>query len=174
MTLPDAINLIQQPDYRSGTPSTWVDLGCGTGLFTKALATLVAPGSVIYALDTNQTALNGLTDVGQVAIKTVCQDFVRSEWPVETLDGILMANSLHYVNDKPAFLKKAKQHLTDSGCFLIVEYDTDSANPWVPYPISYKALTQLFNEAGFSSVEKLRERPSVYGRANLYATLIKR
>jgi len=80
-----------------------------------------------------------------------------------------MANSLHYVPDKPALLKKLLPCLRPAGCFVIVEYDTDLANPWVPYPIRYAALKGLFASVGFASVTKLAERPSGYSRANLYA-----
>lgn len=174
MQLTEAIALIQHNDYDSARPSTWADLGCGTGLFTRALATRQPPGSVIYALDTDQTALRQLTNYNEVIIRTVCQDFVQAPWSFGPVDGLLMANSLHYVKDKPAFLEKAQGYLIKSGYFLLIEYDTDTANPWVPYPLSFLSLKHLFNTAGYSFVEKLHEMPSRYQRANLYSVLVKR
>jgi ubiquinone/menaquinone biosynthesis C-methylase UbiE len=174
MQLKDAIALLENTHIRSSAPTKWADLGCGDGLFTKALASYQSPGSVIYAMDTNQTSLNRLTDVKEVSIKTSCQDFVQDEWPFDIVDGILMANSIHYVKDKPAFLDKASRHLTQSGSFLLVEYNSDTANPWVPYPLSYNSLRQLFTSAGYSIVEKLHERPSIYGRATMYSAYISR
>jgi hypothetical protein len=56
--------------------------------------------------------------------------------------------------------------------FVIVEYDLDKANRWVPYPVSRVRLTSLFIEAGYSSIKMLCSRPSVYRRAPLYAALI--
>ncbi len=86
-----------------------------------------------------------------------------------------MANALHYVRDKEAFLEKLKAHLTPTGRFLLVEYDTDKPSPpWVPYPVSFQSLTALFRRIGFETAQKLGERPSIYGRANLYAALIAR
>ena len=52
MQLSEAIQLIQHPVTKE--KSAYADLGCGNGLFTKALAQLVAPQSVIYAVDKNQ------------------------------------------------------------------------------------------------------------------------
>lgn len=173
MQLRDAISLIQHDGHYPATPSRWADLGCGTGLFTRALASLLQPGSFIYAIDTNKNSLSNITDYKDVAIKPVCQDFAQDKWPFERIDGLLMANSLHFVRDQPALIDKIQACLTESGGIFLVEYDTDVANPWVPYPLSYQTLTNLFKKAGFTSIEKLQERPSLYGSANLYATYIR-
>jgi hypothetical protein len=53
-----------------------------------------------------------------------------------------------------------------------VEYDMEIANHWVPYPISFLTLKKLFNDVGFSFVEKISERPSVFNRANLYSAIV--
>lgn len=89
------------------------------------------------------------------------------------LDGILMANSLHYVRDKLELIQKLSACLKPGGNFLIVEYDTDvPVSHWVPYPVSFSKLKQLFGVTGYGIVEKLGERKSAYGRANLYAAWI--
>ncbi|WP_338876213.1 class I SAM-dependent methyltransferase [Spirosoma sp. SC4-14] len=174
MQLTDAISLIETTDYRQNQATQWADLGCGKGLFTKALASFQKPGSVIYAVDTDRSALQSISRENSVRIEPVWLDFIQDDWPFQNLDGILMANSLHYVNDKKGFLQKAIQHLTDSGSFLIVEYDTEKANPWVPYPIGFRSLGQLFHSLGFGSIKKVGERPSLYGQAHMYASYISR
>ncbi|SFD87180.1 class I SAM-dependent methyltransferase [Spirosoma endophyticum] len=174
MQLRDAIALIQHDERYPARPSTWADLGCGTGLFTRALASLLQPGSLIYGIDMNKASLSTVSKYEDVTIQPVCQDFIRDEWPFERIDGLLMANSLHYVQDKRTLIDKIQGYLVESGSLLLVEYDTDVANPWVPYPLSYYTLANLFKKAGFTSIEKLQEMPSRYGSANLYATYIRR
>ena len=52
---------------------------------------------------------------------------------------------------------------------MVVEYDTDRANPWVPYPVSRDRLRRLLDEAGGWAIEWLGSRPSRYQRAPIYA-----
>jgi hypothetical protein len=56
--------------------------------------------------------------------------------------------------------------------FIVVEYDSNRANPWVPHPINRARLAALFEAAGYSSFRLLGSRPSVYHRAPLYAAMI--
>ena len=86
-----------------------------------------------------------------------------------------MANAFHYVQYKNAFIKKAVTFLKDDGRFLIVEYNTDEPVPvWVPYPLSFTSLQNLFRDVGFNTVQLLSERPSVYGHASMYSAIIAR
>ncbi len=174
MDIKDAIALIRHTPAHAGAPAVWADLGCGAGMFTYALAHLLETGSTIYAFDKEQPRLANLPNPGQVHIKPEQLDFLEDDLPVSGLDGILMANSLHYVPRKPAFIDKIARHLLPDGAFLIVEYETSRANPWVPYPVPFQALKALFHDAGFTSAGRLNEIPSLYGSGHMYAALFRR
>ena len=131
------------------------------------------PQSVIYAVDKNSTALNSFSIDANIQLQKINIDFIKDEFPFKNLSGILMANSLHYVEDKNAFLLKAKASLAPNGYFIIVEYDTDKANHWVPYPISFSSLHNMFEKINFHSVQKLQTHPSRYWET-MYSVLIKR
>lgn len=168
-----AIDLLTGSGVDTLGPSTWADLGCGTGTFTLALADLVAPGSTIHAMDRDRSALRKIPARHKdVSITTHHGDFTDPAWPFADLDGILMANSLHYVAHQAAFIRDCEPRLTPPRRFLIVEYDTDVPNRWVPHPLSRATLTSLFAEAGYPSVVMLQSRPSMYRRAPLYAALV--
>jgi len=172
MHLREAVDLLANSDVRSLGPTTWADLGCGTGTFTVALAELLAPGSTIHAMDRDDAALRKVPTTHKgVRIATHRGDFTNDIWPFAKLDGILMANSLHYVPDQASFIRACEPRM-NRGRFLIVEYDTDTANRWVPYPVAKTKLTALFGAAGYSSVTFLGSRRSVYRRAALYAAVI--
>ena len=154
-------------------PTTWADLGCGDGTFTCALAELTAPGSVIHAVDLDRAVLRRIPSSQQnVRIIVHQRDFVREPLPLADLDGILMANSLHFVRDQAACVRRVEAHMKPRRRFLIVEYDTDLANRWVPYPVSQTALAALFESLGYASFRILASRPSLHRRAPLYAASI--
>jgi hypothetical protein len=54
-----------------------------------------------------------------------------------------------------ALIGKLSRGLKENGAFLLVEYNTDIANPWVPYPVSFDRLQAVFAKAGFTTVKKL-------------------
>ncbi len=58
--------------------------------------------------------------------------------------------------------------------FLIIEYDTNEPNLWVPHPITFKKLKSLFEELGYSKILKLNERGSAYGSGMMYCALIEK
>ena len=173
MTLQEAITLIQNKNIVSDIKSVWADLGCGSGLFTCALASLLYKESIVYAIDKNISSFKNNAPFKSVTIKPIEMDFENDNLPFDNLDGILMANSLHFVKDKKSFLEKMKGYLNNKGCFLIVEYDTEVSNRWVPYPISFLSLKKLFNDAGYISVTKVNERQSAFNRGNLYSAMIR-
>ena len=114
-----------------------------------------------------------LTSRSPSSVKKINIDFIKDELPFKNLSGILMVNSLHYVEDKNTFLLKAKASLVPDGHFIIVEYDTDEANRWVPYPVSFSALHCVFEKINFHSVQKLQTYLSRYWQT-IYSALIKR
>lgn len=173
MQLQEAVALISHTDFKLPGKQTWADLGCGSGLFTSALASLLQPESMIYAIDNDSAALKKISSFNKVTIQTKQLNFVTGDLEINDLDGILMANSLHYVNDKISFLNKAIRYMKPESIFIIVEYDTDMpVNRWVPYPINFQSLKKLFSEAGYASVSKLHERKSVYNSGNIYSALV--
>lgn len=174
MTEDDAVALIGGRPMAI-TPVVWADLGCGDGTFTRALATLLPAGSSIHAIDQDVSALRRIpSDHRGVSIVTHPGDFTVQPWPFDGLDGVLLANSLHYVRDQPRFIRDCAGAMNHSGRFLVVEYDTEQANRWVPYPLSRQGLTALLRAAGFSSVEFLGSRPSIYRRSAIYSALVER
>ena len=142
----------------------WADLGAGEGAFTLALAELLGPGAHITAVDKDSRALSGIGDdmarrFPAVTLTTMGADFTR---PLQLggLDGILMANSLHFVRDKPPVLALVRAMLAPGGRLAVVEYGSDRGNPWVPHPFSFPTWERMAGEAGFSSTRLLHTIPS--------------
>lgn len=139
----------------------WADFGAGTGAFTLALRDLAGPEVEIYAVDHDQRALQALRTAMDkafpgTALHLLTADFTDS-LHLSQLDGIVIANALHYVRDHLAFLRSLPPVLAVTGRVIVVEYDTDRGNRWVPYPLSARTLPTILTQAGFRS-------PTIVGR----------
>lgn len=170
MTLSEAQELIATSKLARHTQQ-WADLGCGSGLFTHALATLLPAGSSVVGIDSEKQKLSQTLDNGSQII-FLQADFEKDDLPFQDLDGILMANSLHYIPNKNSLISRLQNLMKADVGFIIVEYDTENSNPWVPHPISFSKLKQLFKSLGYHQVEKIGERDSVYNANKMYAALI--
>ncbi len=169
MTREDAVALLGGAPLAE-EPAVWADLGCGEGTFTVALATLLPPGSVIHAIDRDRRALRSLPPrLGDVSIFTHALDFIADPWPVAGLSGILLANSLHFVPDPSEVLRACRDAQAAPAHVVVVEYDTEEANPWVPYPVSQRRLEALLDDTGLAQRRLLGSRSSRFRRADLYA-----
>ena len=173
MTIDEAATLIRSGIQAEPEGAMWADLGCGSGTFTTALATLLGEHSRIYAIDKVDQIIESRGG-NNVDIKFAKIDFINDALPVTNLDGILMANSLHYVKEKDLFIKKLSRHLKPAGQVIIVEYDTEHSNQWVPYPISFTSLQKTFAAAAFSDIKKIGERKSIYRTGKMYAAAVSR
>ena len=159
----DHVNLLQPANLTPG--GTWADLGAGSGAFTLALRELIGPHANIYAVDKDQRALRDLEKAHRQRFTTsqnihaVRADFSRA-LSLPPLDGIVMANSLHYFKDKEKTLRHVRSFLKMNGILLLVEYNVDSGNLWVPHPLSFETYRELAPRAGFSEPQLLGTAPS--------------
>jgi len=147
---------------------TWGDFGSGRGAFTIAIAELIGPEGMIYSVDKNQAALQEQARAvkrrfsdQQPKIHYIHGDYRR--WlPLPALDGAVMANSLHFYEDKRAILKSIHGYLNPHGRLILVEYNTDLGNSWVPFPISYDGWQVLADQSGFERTSLLARVPSSF------------
>lgn len=172
MTIEEAKTLLYHNDIGITGTGNWLELGAGSGTFTNALADCLDVGSRILAVDQDKNALALIPALrNQVTINKTVADFRDLVLTGNHYDGILMANSLHYVKDQEKFLRLVNASLKPGGKICLVEYDTTSANRWVPYPIQAAAVTAIFKGLGLSNTVFINRRPSVYQRADIYSAL---
>lgn len=167
MEIQEAIDLLR--DAVGKSQGAWADLGAGTGTFTRALAALLDAGSTIYAVDEDAGAVRALGELpgdGDTRIVPVRANFTR---PLELpglgsaqLDGILLANALHFVRDATGTLTRLAQMVRGGGRVIVVEYDRRLSSPWVPHPIPVARWPKLAGASGLIDATVTATRPSMY------------
>lgn len=145
---------------------TWADFGAGHGTFTLALADLLDSSGTLYAIDHDAAALRANQRTLRSRFPAITAhhrvaDFTQA-LDLPPLDGIIMANSLHFVHDKGPVLALVRAALKDTGRLILVEYNTDRGNRWVPYPMSYPTWEKLARAQGFAATRRLHTRPSSF------------
>jgi ubiquinone/menaquinone biosynthesis C-methylase UbiE len=159
----DHVNLLRPADIKPG--GSWADLGAGSGAFTLATRELTGPTASIYAVDKDRASLNELEQSYRARfgdlqnLKLIFGDFTHA-LDLPPLDGVVMANSLHFFKDKEKILRHVSSFLKPNGILLIVEYNVDSGNPWVPYPFLFETYCKLAPRANFSKPRLLAKVPS--------------
>jgi SAM-dependent methyltransferase len=181
----ECIALIQDGVRRGGVPTgegaresvarVWADLGSGSGAFTAALAALLGAGATIWSVDVDAGALRAQERElprrhPDVRLRTIAADFT-AELELPPLDGMVLANSLHFQRDPCAVLARLAGRLRAGGRIIIVEYDIQKPNPWVPYPVPLSGLPAVAACAGLSEPRLLARRSSRY-HGSMYAALL--
>lgn len=174
----DAVELIA--DAVTGRDGTWADLGAGSGTFTRALAALLPAESRIYAIDRDPDAVAALSawaSAHATNVSALTADLTRAldlaALVGAPLDGILLANALHFMRDSGNVLSRLVESLRPGGRVVLIEYDRRESSRWVPYPIPISALAALAAAAGLSSFTVVASRPSMY-QGVLYAAFASR
>ena len=84
---------------------TWADVGAGRGAFTRALAELIGPNGTLWAVDRdphvlaeNGERIRAMPPGSAPKLHVLVGDFTRP-LTLPPLDGIVMANALHFTSD---------------------------------------------------------------------------
>jgi ubiquinone/menaquinone biosynthesis C-methylase UbiE len=159
-----------------GHGGTWADIGAGTGTFTRALVELLGPNSTVYAVDRDAEALAGLSNRRIANVVPVVADLTE---PLslpglsDKLDGMLLANALHFVPGASSVLGRLVRLVRPGGPVVLVEYDQRTASRWVPNPIPIAHLPSLATHSGLSEFQVVATRPSLY-QGTLYCAVATR
>ena len=159
----DHVNLLKPANLSPN--GVWADFGAGDGAFTLALRELIGLDATIYAVDKHGASLAELESNHLARFNTTrnlipLKDDFSLPLNLPPLDGIVMANSLHFFKDKDKILRHARGYLKPNGVLLIVEYNVDKGNIWVPYPTSFNVCRVLVKRAGFTEPRLLAKMPS--------------
>jgi ubiquinone/menaquinone biosynthesis C-methylase UbiE len=162
----DHVNLLR--GGASGPGGVWADFGSGAGAFTLALAELVGPTGTIHSIDRERGALRAQERAMRSLFPRNVVHYHAADFtqPLDLppLDGLVMANALHFQPDPGEVVQRLKRYLKPEGRWLLVEYNITVSNAAVPYPVSYASWQALAARCGFRHTQLLVTRPSRFLR----------
>ncbi len=160
----DHVNLL-----RPGIPvngGTWADFGAGHGAFSLALAEIMGSQGQLISVDNNRNALEHAQRAVKKSYPGIDHRILIANFSqlldLPALDGLVVANALHFLREKDETVRLLSGYLRPSGRFIVVEYNTDRGNHWVPYPFSFTTWLAIAQRCGLQKTALLATRPSSF------------
>lgn len=153
----------------------WADLGAGTGNFTLALRDLLDPTATIYAVDRDGKAIaaqraRAAQAAHGAAIVPMQADF-KQPLRLPPLDGVIVANALHFVHDQEHTFMEIVAQIKPGGRLLVVEYELSQPQRWVPVPFPWVRFQALAAALGLGEPTLVGTRRSPSTGIMLYAAV---
>lgn len=109
--------------FGMGSGMTIVDVGAGTGFFTRAAAALVGPDGRVHAVDVSSAMLGHLRDFGVPPnVSLSVSEPLHVPLPDASADVVLAAFVVHEAPDRRAFLDELLRLLKPGGRVLVLEW----------------------------------------------------
>ncbi len=167
---PDFVQFISQNvcEYLElKSPDIFLDLGCGTGLFTKEINNQIQFKNPVICSDISPALLAQFPDNNQY--QCIAADAITFSSQSRLFDKILVKEMIHHLNqeEQEQLIKNLFTRLNSNGKFLLLLLP-----PTIEYPLfeaalkryeqlqpNYQDLAELFKQAGFKTEIALVKYP---------------
>lgn len=148
------------------------EFGCGSGFYTLALAGLVGHEGKVYAIDIQRELLHKVSNeakkLGFKNVSVIHADIETEKTGVlreESVDMVVIANTLFLVTKKDHLVKEAMRILRKNGRVLVVEWSDSYAGlgPHKNSIIKESETESLFKKYGFTKVAQIDAGDHHYG-----------
>ncbi|HET8876111.1 MAG TPA: methyltransferase domain-containing protein [Casimicrobiaceae bacterium] len=113
----------------SRSPSRVLEIAAGTGVVTRALASILPPSAVIVATDLNQAMLDQAKAIGTSRpVEWRQADAMRLPFPDASFDVVVCQFGAMFFPDKPAAFAQARRVLRNRGAYLFNVWDAIEEN----------------------------------------------
>lgn len=147
---------------------TIADIGAGTGYFTFRIA---QKGAKVLAIDIEQQFLDYIEDrklelddvIGYDLVQTILSKEDNPLLPSRSVDGALLVNTYHFIDNRVDYMKRVKEGLKDNGQLIIVDYKKGNLplGPEESFKMAADQVVNELNQAGFTDI-KLDEQSLEY------------
>ncbi len=131
------------------------DIGSGSGLFTRPLASKAERG-VVYAVDIDPKLLDHVAktsvDERLINVQTILAAEDDPKLP-EAVDLIVIIDTLHHIGNQPTYLKGLKKYLKPNGRIAIIDFSKTWPAGHEKMIYKLEDLDGWMKDAGFKKVE---------------------
>jgi arsenite methyltransferase len=160
---PDEV--VRALDLKPG--QTVIDIGAGTGYFTRRFAKAVGPSGAVIGLDVEPGMVNYMkADAKKLGLQNYHARVVKADDPElspNSADVIFFCDTLHHVDDRLAYLRKLAPALKPGGRIAVVDFMKDAPEgPPKRMKISREQMMEQFRKAGYDMVREHKFLPYQY------------
>ena len=160
---PDEV--VRALDLKPG--QTVIDIGAGTGYFTRRFAKAVGPSGAVIGLDVEPGMVDYMkADAKKLGLQNYHARVVKADDPElspNSADVIFFCDTLHHVDDRLAYLRKLAPALKPGGRIAVVDFKKDAPEgPPKRMKISREQMIDQFSKAGYDMVREHKFLPYQY------------
>jgi len=146
---------------------TVVDIGAGTGYFTRRLARAVGPSGKAIGLDIEPGMIEYMqADAKKLNLSNYDARLVKPDdphLPLRSADVIFFCDVLHHIESRVAYLTKLRPALKPGGRVAVIDFrKTAPVGPPVGMRIPREEMIEQFKDAGFRVVGEYQFLPYQY------------
>ena len=104
------------------------DLGAGEGYFVPYLVDAVGADGRVYAVDVDEEIVGGLAErfpPESTNVEAVLGELEDPKLPDASVDVVLIVNTYHHIEDRPAYFRRLKLDLRPGGRVAVIEPNQD-------------------------------------------------
>jgi ubiquinone/menaquinone biosynthesis C-methylase UbiE len=146
---------------------TVADIGTGTGYFIGPLAKVVGSKGRVLALDVEPNMVRYVEERSRkekwtnVEARVVAGD--DPKLAAESVDGILIVNTWHHIDQRPTYARKLARALRPAGAVFVVDFTKESdVGPPAEHRLSADEVIQELREAGLNPSVMTEKLPKHY------------
>lgn len=140
---------------------TIMDIGAGSGYFAFKLA---EKGANVIAADVDDEFLSLMknkmiaADISETQMQFRKLPYDSPMLKKQEVDGVIVVNTYHHIEQRPAYFHKVKEGLKENGTLMIVDFmkkkfETDVEGPPINMRIAANQVIQELEAAGFEKIE---------------------
>lgn len=139
---------------------TVADVGAGTGYFSRYLAEAVGAGGTVFAVEVEPNLVTHLRErsekEGTGNVVPVLGSADNPRLPAGGVDLILIVDTLHHIDDRPAYLRRVQRALKPGGRIAVVDFKKEESpvGPPPEHRLARDQVLQEFELAGYRLVEE--------------------